>query len=209
MRKFNKTRLASAATVAAVVGTLGAMVPHAGAASSQVVSAATDWTAVSTNTATGTLLGTAVSLSGTHVWGTPQSTLDGSAPYFATSVFSPTLAKSDAIQISGGPTPYTYTLDFGGAKVTDPILEVGSLGSRIDFPAGTVVQKLSGDSTFTVSASTVSGTATNTIGASGMADSSGTIRLTGTFTRITFTAKTNYVGPEDGILVQLGAALRG
>ncbi len=43
----------------------------------------------------------------------------------------------------------------------------------------------------------------------GLADSSGTIRLTGTFARITFTAKTNYLGPEDGILVQLGAALPG
>src|SRR5205085_9520264 len=112
MFKSNKTGLASlAATVVVVLCTLGAMVSQAGAASSSesVVSAITDWTAASANTATGTLLGTPVSLSGTHVWGTPQTTLDGSAPYFATSVFSPALAKSDAIQISGGPDrPFTY-----------------------------------------------------------------------------------------------------
>ena len=102
-----------------------------------MASAPTDWTAVSTNTATGTLLGTPASLSGTHVWSPPQSTLDGSAPYYASSVFSPALARSDSIQISGGPDrPASYTIDFGGAKVTDPILEVRSLGSRIDFPAG-------------------------------------------------------------------------
>jgi hypothetical protein len=160
---------------------------------------------VSSNTASGTLFGARVSLSGTHVWGPPQSTLDGSWPYFASSVFSPSLASSDAIQISGGPDrPFVYDLDFG-VPVTDPILEVGSLASRIEFPTGTKVTRLSGDDDFVVSGATVSGQLSS-VRPSGLSDSSGTIKLTGTFTKIGFTAKTTYVGSaEDGIVVQLGA----
>jgi uncharacterized protein YkwD len=176
--------------------------------------AATDWTAVSANTATGTLLGTSVSLSGTHVWSTPTSRLDESWPYFAGHAFSPALPKSDVIQISGAPG-YSYTIRFG-APITDPILELGSLGSRIDFPRGTRLTRLSGESApgrnFTVNTgncptgSCVSGTPNNAIGASGNSDSSGTIKLEGSYTSgstLTFTTTPNYSGPEDGILVQL------
>ena len=200
----------AAAAVAAAAGVLGAMAPEAGAAPPPVVPVAADFVSVNANVATGTLLGAPVSLSGTHVWGTPTSTLDGSAPFYAYSpTFSPALAKSDSIQIAGGPDrPYSYTLDFGGATVVNPILHLASLGSRIDFPAGTAVAKVSGEPAFVVSGSSVSGTASNTIGASGNSDSSGTVKLTGTFSRITFTAKTNYAGPEDGILVQVGGVVR-
>ncbi len=114
----------------------------------------TDWTAVGSNTATGTLLGTSVSLAGTHVWNTPTSVLDGSWPYFAGPSFSPALSTSDQIQISGG-LGFSYTIRFG-APMTNPILELGSLGSRIDFPTGTRVTRLSGQSGFTVSGTTVS-----------------------------------------------------
>ena len=163
--------------------------------------AITDWTAVSANTARGTLQGTSVSLSGTHVWDTPTSRVDGSWPYFAGPAFSPALPSTDEIQISGAPG-YSYTLRFGAA-VTDPILELGSLGSRIDFPAGTRLTRLSGESGFTVTGTSVSGTPSNTIGSSGNSDASGTIKLSGSFTSISFTTTPNYTGPEDGILVQL------
>ena len=163
----------------------------------------TDWTAVSSNTASGTLLATSVSLSGSRVWETPTSRVDGSWPYFAGPAFSPALPASDVIQISGA-TGSSYTLRFG-APVTDPILELGSLGSRVTFPSGTLVTKLSGESGFTVSGTSVSGTPTNAIGASANSDASGTIKLTGTYTTITFTTTPLYTGSEDGILVQLGS----
>jgi uncharacterized protein YkwD len=143
-----------------------------------------------------------------HVWNTPTSVLDGSWPYFAGPAFSPALAKSDVIQISGAPG-YSYTIDFGGAQITDPILELGSLGSRIDFPKGTRLTRLSGEGGFTVNTSScvtgscVSGTPSSTIGTSGNSDASGTIQLTGSYSSITFTTTPNYSGPEDGILVQL------
>jgi hypothetical protein len=166
--------------------------------------ALTDWTAVTGNTATGTLLGTSVTLSGTHVWGPPTSVLDGSWPYFAGPDFTPALAKSDMIQI-GGATGAQYTISFG-APVTNPVLELGSLGSRLDFPAGTNVVRLNGDSGFTVSGSSVSGTPSAVIGPDGTNDANGTVQLVGTLTSITFTATPLYVGPEDGILVQFVAA---
>jgi uncharacterized protein YkwD len=181
---------------------LAAIVAGAGAAApAQAAPAATDWTSVSANTASGTVLGTSVSLSGTHVWDVPVSRVDGSWPYFAGPTFSPSLPKSDVIQISGAPG-YSYTIRFG-ARVSDPVLELGSLGSRIDFPAGTPVAKVSGEGGFVVSGSSVSGTPSNTIGSSGNSDASGAIKLTGTYTSLTFKATPNYTGPEDGILVQL------
>jgi hypothetical protein len=171
------------------------------------VSVAADWTSVSANTARGTVLGTSVSLSGTHVWNTPTSVLDGSWPYFAGPAFSPTLTKTDEIQISGAPG-YSYTIRFA-APTTNPILELGSLASRIDFPTTTRLTRLSGESGFTVSGNSVSGTPTNTLGSSSLNDASGTIKLTGTYTTITFTTTPNYTGPEDGILVALGSAPTG
>ena len=184
--------------------TLAAIVAGApAAAQAQAVPVATDWTSVSANTATGTLLGAGVKLSGSHVWNTPTSRVDGSWPYFAGPAFSPALTKSDEIQISGY-TGYSYTIDFG-APTTNPIIELASLGSRIDFPAGTQLSRLSGEPGFTVSGSSVSGTPSNTIGTSSNNDASGTIRLTSTYRSITFKTTPNYTGPEDGILVQLCA----
>jgi hypothetical protein len=183
---------------------LAALVASGGAAAAaQAAPAVADWTAVSSNTASGTILDTSVSLSGTHVWNTPTSRVDESWPYFGGPAFSPALPKTDEIQISGAPG-YHYTIRFG-APTTNPILELGSLGSRIDFPAGTRLTRLSGESGFTVTGTSVSGTPTNTLGTSSLNDASGTIKLTGTYTTITFTTTPNYTGPEDGILVALGS----
>jgi hypothetical protein len=86
------------------------------------------------------------------------------------------------------------------------VLELGSLGSRLDFPAGTQVTRLNGDSGFTVSGSSVSGTPSAVIGPDGTNDANGTVQLVGTFTSITFTTTPLYTGSEDGILVQLVVA---
>jgi Pro-kumamolisin, activation domain len=163
--------------------------------------ALTDWTAVSANAATGAVLGTPVTLSGTHVWGPPTSVLDGSWPYFGGPDYTPALPDSDVIQIAGAPGAQ-YTISFG-APTTNPVLELGSIGSRLDFPAGTSVVRLSGDSGFSVSGASVSGTPSSVIGPDGTNDANGTVQLVGTFTSITFTATPLYTGPEDGILVQL------
>ena len=192
-----RSRIRGFCALAAIVAGAGAAAPaHAAPAPAQA-----DWTAVSANAASGSVAGTSVSLSGTHVWDVPVSRVDGSWPYFAGATFSPSLPKSDVIQISGAPGA-SYTIRFGG-RVADPVLELCSLGSRLDFTAGTPVTKVSGESGFVVSGSSVSGTPSNTIGSSGNSDRSGAIKLTGTYRSITFKATPNYVGPEDGILVQL------
>lgn len=165
--------------------------------------AAADWRGVSANTASGSLLGTDVSLSGSHVWGTPSSVTDGSWPNFSGPDFAPALAHSDAIQISGAPG-YRYTLQFS-APTTDPILELGSLASRLEFPTGTRVDKLSGQSTLQVNANAVTGQLAGTLGPDGLNDASGTVQLRGTYTAVTFSATALYTGPEDGIMVQLVA----
>jgi hypothetical protein len=157
-----------------------------------------EWTAVSSNTATGTLAGRPISLSGTHVSSPPASVVDGTATVFSGPSFSPPLATSDAIEIRGYSPAYSYTLDLGG-PTPNPVIHLASLGSTLDFPAGTEIARVSGDSTFTVSGHTVSGVANTAAD-----DSHGTIRLTGVFNNLNFTATYGGAFP-DGVFVQLGA----
>jgi hypothetical protein len=186
--------------VVAVLG-LALCAPAAAAAAAQPEFA--DWTAVAGNTATGTLLGQSISLSGTHVWPTPVSVLDGSWTFFDGPDFTPALPDTDVIQISGSAPAFSYTLAFG-APVTNPVLEIGSLGSRLDFPAGTQITRVSGDSGFSVSGSSVIGTPSDALGVDQINDSNGTVELTGTFSSISFTAAYP-ISIEDGILIQVGA----
>ena len=209
---------------ALVLGSATALALIAGAtaqaqAAPTVATAATAWTSVGSNIAQGNLLGVGVRLRGTHVWDTPVSRVDESWPYFAgpTSTFSPSLPATDVIQVSGTPSA-EYEIQFR-APVTDPILEIGSLASKLTFtdlsgvlPSPIAVTRLSGESesgvrNFTVSGSSVSGTLNGQIGTSGNTDASGTIKLTGTFTTVKFTATKLYSAPaEDGILLQLGSS---
>jgi hypothetical protein len=78
-------------------------------------------------------------------------------------------------------------------------------GITVDFPLRDSVIKLSGQTEFTVSGNSVSGNLTNTLGPDGLSDASGTIRLRGTYTSITFTTTPLYAGPDDGIMLQLGS----
>jgi hypothetical protein len=203
MHRRRRTRLTHKLLSLTLVAAAVALAPAGANAASPptVATAAADWTSVNANTATGSLLGTDVSLSGGHVWDTPSSVTDGSWPNFSGPDFSPALTKSDAIQISGAPG-YSYTLRFS-APTTDPILELGSLASRIDFPSGTKVKRLSGQDTFTVNDSSVTGALDSRLGPDGLNDASGTVKLRGTYSTITFSATALYSGPEDGIMVQL------
>jgi hypothetical protein len=112
------------------------------------------------------------------------------------------------IQISGASAPGAdYTISFRDREdkpvtVKDPVLHLGSLGSTLNFTTGAPT-RLTSENNFRVVGSQVIGDASNTISPSGNSDSSGSITFTGPYTHINFTATKNYIGPEDGILVQL------
>jgi len=191
---------------------LAAIVAGAGAAAApaQAAPTATDWTSASGNVARGDVQGVRVDLTPTtssgRVWDTPVSRVDGSWPYFAGPAFAPSLAKSDVIQIGAPQGGAGYTIGFRDAagnavSVKDPVLHVASLGSTLNFTTGTPT-RLTTENNFRVAGSQVIGDPSNTIQASGNSDSSGSIKFTGTTSRISFTATPNFPG-QDGILVQL------
>jgi hypothetical protein len=181
-----------------VVASLAALGISARDASSQSTDPQfADWTGVSANVSSGTLLGQAISLSGSHVSDPPGSTVDGTSTTFNEPYFSPPLTTSDAIEFRGETTGYSYTLQFG-APTTDLVLHLDSLASTLEFPAGTQITKVSGESTFTVSGNTVAGVADGPGD-----DASGTVTLSGSFQSVPFTA--TYPPGLDGIYVQVGA----
>jgi hypothetical protein len=154
----------------------------------------TDWTSATAvgvvpGVASGTLLGHSVTLSGDSLNG--QS--DGSWTYPAPA-FTPPLAHSDEIQLFGTQLGHHYTLSFG-APVTNPVLDLDSLGSTVTFPADTQIERVSGAAAFTVAGNQVTGT--------GTPDPGGTVRLVGTFTQVPMTVV--YAGDSDGIPTQVGA----
>jgi hypothetical protein len=164
-----------------------------------------DWTAVSANTATGTLLGETITLTGTHVFDQPVSDIDSGWTAFGGPDFTPRPASTDEIQIGATtPSPETFTLSFGAA-VSDPILLIGSLGSRLDFPAGTPITRLSGQTGFAVSGSSVIGTEDTNLGPDGINDANGSVQLNGTFTTISFSATGLGHAVEDGVVLQVAA----
>jgi hypothetical protein len=159
-----------------------------------------DWTAVDANVATGTVRGSSIALAGTLVRSAPSSTLDGSSPIFDNAAFTPPLPASDALEFGGFQPAYAYTLTFG-APQTDPVLHLQSLGSALQFPGGTLIDKLSGDAALVVSAGTVTAT-------SMQPDANGTVRLNGTFASISFTAApVDAAIQPDGIGLQVGVKL--
>ena len=188
-----------AGTLAALAALIGLAVPT-GIALGQPAGGLefAEWSAVSADVATGTLAGTPISLSGTHVSAPPASSVDGTATVFSGPSFSPPLPTSDAIEIRGSSPAYDYTLDLGG-PTPNPVIHLASLGSTLTFPSGTEITKVSGEDTFTVSGHTVSGVANTATD-----DSRGTIQLIGTFTSLGFTADYGGAFP-DGFYVQVGA----
>ena len=158
----------------------------------------TDWVGTTAAGVTGQLFGSEVTLSGPVG---PAHTFDGTSTVFGTSDFTPSLTASDAVYITGL-NANSYTLGFA-RPVQDPVFHVYSLASTIAFPGGTTVTKVSGDPTFTVADASVAGAINLTT------DSSGTIRLTGTFTSLPFTATPTFAdgNTPDGIYLQVGAPL--
>ena len=161
----------------------------------------TDWTTVDTsaNVAVGSLNSASVAFTGSDI---NFGVTDGSFTGFNFSFFDPPLAASDVVEFKADPSVFAYTISLS-LPLTNPRLHLASLGSTLDF-SGISLTKLSGQSTFVVSGSTVTGQVD--AGGSGFTDSNGTIQLNGTFTSITFTAQAP-PAISDGIDMQLGVAV--
>jgi hypothetical protein len=131
------------------------------------------------------------------------SVVDGSFPLFSSAAFSPGLPISDAANVLGSASESaegnSFVVVFGGA-VRDPILHFHSLGSTVTFPAGTAVQRLSGDEGFVVAGTTVSG------GGHGLPDADGSAQVIGQMSTLAFTARNNTSGGSvvDGVYLQIG-----
>ena len=165
----------------------------------------TDWTATGGTAATGTLLDSPVTLSGWQLSPLPASYLNGTLPIWSAPYFTPPLPAADAVEFRAeAGTPHTYTLSLGAAR-TNPLLDLASLGTTLEFPAGTSITRLSGDDGFAVSGSTVIGAGDASVDPYGLNDSNGSVRLDGTFSSISFTATTAYA--LDGVYIQAGVAV--
>jgi hypothetical protein len=166
-----------------------------------------DWIDGDAGAATGTLHGAGVSIVGPLGPSPSASAFDASFPLFESDAFTPPFAMSDEVYVLGTNTGNAYTVAFA-SPVQDPVLDFESLGSTITFPAGTAVTKISGDATLTVSGSSVSGVGSPRT-PSGATDSNGTVRLSGVFSSLTFTATFTFVQPSvsDGIYLQIGGSV--
>jgi hypothetical protein len=154
-----------------------------------------NWMSADDMVAFGQLQGGAVTLAGRLGTG---SVVDGSCPLFSGPAFTPALPNSDAVNVvavNGNRFTVMFT-----ASVQDPLFHLASFGSRLDFPAGTAVEKVSGDDSMTVSGSTV------TWDPHSPADANGTVRVPGVFRSLTFSLTPNFTGGSgvDGIYLQLG-----
>ena len=166
-----------------------------------------DWVSDNGTTVTGTVGGTSITFSrdangslGALVYnGTSTFTNTLSSP---ATPFTPTLGSSDSIEFHGKKSPApvpTYTLTFG-TSVVDPILLIQSNASTLTFSATPTF--ISGTTTplFNVSGNQVSGTDFN----GAYTDANGTVKFTGTFTSLSFTAVYAGTGVQDGINLQVG-----
>jgi hypothetical protein len=163
-----------------------------------------DWTESGSGVVNGTLLGAPVTLTGatgTNVYG-------GSWQGFDADFFAPRLATTDVVELQGL-NGHSFTLSFG-APVSDPVIHLASLASTIQLPQGTVVAKLSGQETLVVSGSTISGALKNA-DQQGFTDSNGTVRLTGSFSSLTFSVTPTFLDGNtvDGVPIQVGVAVTG
>lgn len=126
------------------------------------------------------------------------SFVNGTFPYFNHPYFTPPLALSDCIYLTGRPTTPIYVFLFS-RPVTNPVLHLMSFASTFTFNEGTPIV-ISGDSSLTVAGHSVTGVADNDN--LPYNDSNGTIELPGIYTALTFSA--SYGGTIDGIRMQLG-----
>ena len=161
----------------------------------------TDWQSVDVGNdiATGVLGSVPVTFSGTEI---SSAVLDESSTLFDEIYYSPALTTSDYVEFrSNFFSRYNYNISFG-SSVTDPLIHLNNSASTLDF-TGISLVKISGESTFIVSGSSVTGA----LFPSGVT-TSGTIQLLGTFNSIDFTATTLLGGPSsETIRLQIGAAV--
>ncbi|MGH9223069.1 MAG: Ig-like domain-containing protein, partial [Acidimicrobiales bacterium] len=167
-------------------------------------SAFLDLTAVDhvANTATGTLRGVTVVLSGSEI-SENGFVIDGTAPVFNHAEFTPPLPAADLVQIRGR-TGDAYRLTFS-QPVANPTMHLGSLASTLTF-TGITLGKVSGQDTFVVSGSTVSGVLDEN---PAFTDANGTVRLFGVFSEIAFTTRLDVPTQDnqgDGINLQIGVS---
>jgi hypothetical protein len=167
-----------------------------------------DWKSRNGNVAGGSLDGATVQIAGRL----GATVLDGSAPVFNSPVFTPSLPTSDMVEVVGEPENNEFTVNFSGAMVQDPVFHLGSLGSTLTFPEGTLVTRISGDTgtnggprDFKVVGNQVIGKAFQPPPGE-PTDSSGSVSLPGRFSSIKFKLKPNFVGGSgvDGVALQIG-----
>ena len=127
----------------------------------------------------------------------------GRANLLSESMFTPPITLGDHLSFRVFAPSTSYTLDFGAAT-TDPVIDLGSDGSTLTFPAGTSITRISGDPGLTVAGNVVSGAGNTTVDLWVRNDSNGTIQLNGTFQSISSSATTAY--PLDGVYLQVGAS---
>lgn len=214
MSRTTATTISHARRVRSVVlcalTALAACASTAASAQAQTAGARTDFSPVASNTADGNLLGSTLKLTGVQVDGIVTN---DTSTLFAAAAFSPALPWSDEIQIAGPPKsgspgsyPFKYTIT-PGAEVKNPVIHLGSLGSRVAFPDGTLVTKRSGN--VVVEGSSVRGTPVNSTPSNPLGDSSGSVQLWKTYDKdhpITFeiTPVAAYTASvRDGIYIQL------
>jgi hypothetical protein len=158
------------------------------------------WTDVDAQAAHGRLHGADVTIEGPL--GTGSST-DGSFTLFGRPGFSPPLPSSDAVNLVSSPGS-SFRIHFA-RPVRDPVLHFASLASELAFPRNTAISLVSGDALLRLTGTTLRGAVL------GSFDANGTVRIYGSVTDITFTAKPVYDNPSspDGIYVQVGALAGG
>ena len=135
-------------------------------------------------------------------------------PGFRESWFTPPLAASGMIELASA-AGNTFTLTTHGTLLTNPIIQLGSLGSvlTITSPPTVTLTRLSGDDEyFQVAGNTVSGRGRSlTTLPDGVltTDSNGSVQLTGTFTHITFTLAPRPTDDftAEGVYFQIGGQL--
>jgi hypothetical protein len=128
--------------------------------------------------------------------------VDNSFVHFASPAFTPRLHQSDTAYVVAAPLDsvdsHRFTFVFS-APIRNPVLQLHSLASTLTFPAGTALERLSGDEAFQIVGTTISGH-------SAERDSSGTAMVRGTVSTLSFEARANFSGGSgvDGIYLQAG-----
>lgn len=170
------------------------LAPPAIAADPQFV----DWISISTTTdvAQGTVGAIGVTLSGT-VMG--PGVVNGTSTIFSGTSFAPPIAKGDSLDLAAYTVASTYTVSFSQA-VLDPVFHIADLSTRVTF-TGATPAKVSGNSFFSVSGNSVNG--------GGFAGAgNGTVRLSGVYTSLSFSAIDVIQTPPggDGFYLQVGVS---